>query len=208
MNFKEFKFVYVDVDYLKKLHDEDNEILYADNANYEKKPHLGILISNNNFEYVIPLTSAKDKHKQWRDITSTNYRIYETIDIRTTRTDSFDIIVEENDFNKLRKMGVNENDFKYFKKRILSVLEIKKMFPIIKGKYSFVDLDTHSLDAETEQRRILMQKEYFFCRNYMDAIKDKAKSIYDKQIETGIVQTFHCNYKKLENVAKMFEKES
>ena len=75
-----------------------------------------------------PLTSAKSKHANWRDITATNYRVYEEIDTRTAVIDPYDIIVEETDLNKLRQKGIPENEFQFFKKRILSVLEIKKMF--------------------------------------------------------------------------------
>lgn len=205
MEFKDFRFVYVDIDYLRALNAQDKEVLFAENSNYEEKPHLGVLISNNGFQYVIPLTSAKEKHKKWKDVTPTNYRIYETIDTRTTRIDKYDIIVDENDYNKLREMGVSTNEYRYFKKRILSVLEIKKMFPIPESKYTEIDLSTILTDIKAEQRRVLMQKEYFFCRRYMGSIKEKARNIYEKQISTGTVLPFHCNYKKLESIASLYE---
>ena len=67
---------------------------------------MGILTSCNGREYVIPLTSAKSKHANWRDITATNYRVYEEIDTRTAVIDPYDIIVDETDLNKLRKKGI------------------------------------------------------------------------------------------------------
>ena len=202
MKFKDFKFVYVDTDYLKSLHEEDPEILYAENSGYESKPHLGILIAFNKYHYVIPLTSAKEKHKKWKDVTATNYRIYETIDIRNTKIDSYDIIVDDNNFNKFRAMGVKPDEYKYFKKRILSVLEIKKMFPVPDNKYHIIDLNTPSADSDIENRRKLMLKEYLFCRKIMGAIETKAQKLYGKQITTGIVEKFFCNYKKLEAIAE------
>ena len=93
MEFEQFKFVYVETDYLKALHEVDGEISFDEKGGYENKPHLGILITDNKYRYVMPLTSAKEKHKKWRDITSTNYRVYEVIDIRTAKTDKDDIIV-------------------------------------------------------------------------------------------------------------------
>ena len=54
-------FVNVDTDYLKYLNKVDPEVQY-DGKGYENKPFLGILISTNLTEYVIPLTSAKIKH--------------------------------------------------------------------------------------------------------------------------------------------------
>ena len=105
-------------------------------------------------------------------------------------------------------MGVSSNDYHYYKKRILSILEIKKMFPVPDGKYSLVDLNTPSNDNDTEKRRILMTKEYFFCRKYMDAIRTKAESIYETQISTGVVMPYHCDYKKLEEIANKYNSEN
>ena len=105
MEFTNFRFVFISTDYLEKLHSVDSEVFYSPDAEYSKKPHLGILTTCNGRNYVIPLTSAKPKHATWRDITATNYRIYEDIDIRTAVTDNYDIIVKETDYNKLREKG-------------------------------------------------------------------------------------------------------
>ena len=95
LNFKEFRFVFIDTAYLKYLHNYDSEIFFSADTDYSKKPHLGILINCHGRKYVIPLTSAKRKHSGWRDVTATNYRIYEEIDIRTTVTDRYDVIVDQ-----------------------------------------------------------------------------------------------------------------
>lgn len=78
---------------MKKLNEEDSEIFYNDGKDYTKKPHLGVLLSNNGREYVIPLTSAKEKHKDWEDVGSGWYRIYEVIDTTKTTINNSDIIV-------------------------------------------------------------------------------------------------------------------
>lgn len=57
------QFVYIDMDYLKKLN-----------------------------EYVIPLTSAKEKYKTWDDVTASWYRIYEIVEKSEIREN--DIIVD------------------------------------------------------------------------------------------------------------------
>ena len=49
-----------------------------------------------------------------------------------------------------------------------------------------------------------MIKEYFFCKKYDEQIESKAKKIYEKQIETGIVAQYHCNFKLLESVADTY----
>lgn len=111
---------------------------------------------------------------------------------------------DETDSNKLREKGIPEEEFQYYKKRILSVLEIKKMFPVVDGVYYLADLSTQATDIEEEQRRNLMIKEYFFCKKYDEQIESKAKKIYEKQIETGIVAQYHCNFKLLESVADTY----
>lgn len=49
------KFVNVDMDFLKRLHNASSEVFYQI-KDYENKPYLGILLSNENYKYVIPLT--------------------------------------------------------------------------------------------------------------------------------------------------------
>ena len=116
LNFEEFRFVFIDTEYLKYLRGFDSEIFFSSNTDYSKKPHLGILTNCHDRKYVIPLTSAKEKHIHWRDVTATNYRIYEEIDIRSAKTDQYDIIVDESDFNKLRQKNIPEDEFIYHKK--------------------------------------------------------------------------------------------
>ena len=205
MEFTNFRFVFIQPDYLEALHNVDSEIFYSIDTDYSKKPHLGILTTCNCRKYVIPLTSAKRKHASWRDVTTTNYRVYEEIDTRATIVDKYDIIVDETDLNKLRQKGIPEDEFKFFKKRILSVLEIKKMFPVVDGVYYLADLSTPATTTEDEQRRNLMVKEYFFCKKYKKQIEAKAKKIYEKQMVTGVVAPYHCNYKVLESVADTYK---
>lgn len=207
LNFEEFRFVFIDTEYLKYLRDFDSEIFFSSNTDYSKKPHLGILTNCHDRKYVIPLTSAKEKHIHWRDVTATNYRIYEEIDIRSAKTDPYDIIVDESDFNKLRQKNIPEDEFIYHKKRILSVLEIKKMFPVVEGVYTYAELSTKSTELEEEQRRNLMIKEYFFCKKIKAQIENKAKKIYEKQMQSGVVAQYHCNYKLLECAADTYKKE-
>ena len=165
MEFTNFRFVFIQPDYLEALHNVDSEIFYSIDTDYSKKPHLGILTTCNGRKYVIPLTSAKRKHASWRDVTTTNYRVYEEIDTRATIVDKYDIIVDETDLNKLRQKGIPED----------------------------------------EQRRNLMVKEYFFCKKYKKQIEAKAKKIYEKQMVTGVVAPYHCNYKVLESVADTYK---
>ncbi|MDD2959338.1 MAG: type III toxin-antitoxin system ToxN/AbiQ family toxin [Lachnospiraceae bacterium] len=117
--------------------------------------------------------------------------------------DKDDIIVDIRNKNILSgKLETNDNPEMY-KQRILSILEIKKMFPIIDGAFTYAELDIiNGLDEEELHRRILMQKEYQFCVGIRDDIQKKASKIYKKQMDSGKVLKFHCNFKKLETMAE------
>ena len=101
--------------------------------------------------------------------------------------DKYDIIVDETDLNKLRQKGIPEDEFQFFKKRILSVLEIKKMFPVVDGVYYLADLSTPATTTEDEQRRNLMVKEYFFCKKYKKQIEAKAKKSMKSRWRQGLL---------------------
>lgn len=129
LNFEEFRFVFIDTEYLKYLRGFDSEIFFSSNTDYSKKPHLGILTNCHDRKYVIPLTSAKEKHIHWRDVTATNYRIYEEIDIRSAKTDPYDIIVDESDFNKLRQKTFRKMSLFTTKKEFFLSWKSKKCSP-------------------------------------------------------------------------------
>lgn len=60
-------FINIDQSYLKKLHGVCPEVYYK-SSGYENKPYIGILVNKNERKYVIPLSSAKEKHKTWKNI--------------------------------------------------------------------------------------------------------------------------------------------
>ncbi len=72
------KFVNVDMAYLKHLHEVCDEVFYK-STNYDNKPYLGILINNNGRKYVLPLTSAKEKHKSWKDSYPDRFLVYSSL---------------------------------------------------------------------------------------------------------------------------------
>ena len=111
-------FINIEQSYLKKLHDACSEVYYKPSG-YENKPYIGILINKNDRKYVIPLSSAKEKHKTWKNV----------------------------------------------------------------KKY-----------------KDLLNKEYSFCLKVIDEVIGKANKLYDKQMSTGKVVKFCCNFKTLEEV--------
>ena len=112
-------FINIEQSYLKKLHDACTEVYYKPSG-YENKPYIGILINKNDRKYVIPLSSAKEKHKTWKNV----------------------------------------------------------------KKY-----------------KDLLNKEYSFCLKVIDEVIGRANKLYDKQMATGKVVKFCCDFKALEEVA-------
>lgn len=203
MKFDKVQFVYIDIDYLEYLHEIEPEIYFdKDNSNYKLKPHLGILLNNDGREYVIPLTSGKDKHKDWADVTASWYRIYEVIDITKDPVKANDVIVEIRNQDILKK--IDKDKQKDYRQRILSVLDLRKMFPVDDSVYKKVKFDIRSgMSRSDNQRTFLMIKEYNFLTEIADEIEKKATKIYDKQIIKNKVLKYHCDYRKLE---KAFDK--
>ena len=201
MKYQDFKFVLLNLSYIKKLYEIDKEVFFNQNLKYELKPYLGILITNNGREYAIPLTSAKPKHAKWRDVTEDNYRIYEIIDTRIAKIKNNDVIVPITNTSILK---VDSCDYIYFKKKILSILEIKKMIPLIENCYKIVDFNLSSSKEELD-RNNLMKKEYLFCKKIREKILNKANKIYNYQITFGIIKPFYCNFKLLEQKCMEWE---
>ena len=204
MKFNKVQFVYIDIDYLKKLNEVEPEIFFdEDNVNYKEKPHLGILLNNEGREYVIPLTSAKEKHKNWEDVTAGWYRIYEIIKQDEIRED--DIIVDIKNHDILNKIKLEERA--NYKQRILAVLDIRKMFPVKPGVYTKIKFEITSKASKKEnQKMALMMKEYAFLLDISNKIEEKASKIYTKQITKNKVLKYHCDFKKLEKVADEYKK--
>ena len=201
------KFVYIDVDYMEYLNGIDSEVFFnKKDQNYRLKPHLGILLNNAGLKYVIPLTSAKEKHKGWADVTADWYRIYEVIDTKRDPVDRDDIIVEVKNQEILKK--IKPEDQKNVRQRILSVLDMRKMFPVNDTVYTEVKFNISSNASRSDtQRTFLMIKEYNFLNEIADDIAKKTTKIYEKQIRKNKVLPYHCDYRKLEQALEKYKEE-
>ena len=198
MFFTKVRFVYVDTDYLKYLHSVDSEVFYEANSSYHLKPHLGILLEQNGKKYVIPLTSAKEKHRKWADVSASWYRIYEIVDITKDPVRKNDILVPIRNQTILQSLDPLSQS--HYRQRILSVLDMRKMFPVSDNLYHEIDFKiAPSLSLPEKQRIFLMLKEYDFLLHRIDAIEIKVNKIYNKQILQGKVLKYHCNFKNLES---------
>lgn len=177
-------FVTVNQDYLRKLHNVCAEVYYKE-SEYENKPYVGVLLNDNGTKYVVPLSSAKEKHKTWKDNERDCYLVYE--------------IVNKLDGHK-NSVFVEIDQYKY--KHILSVLDIKKMIPVVDGVYEKTDININKDDSdEITKYKHLLLKEYMFCLKIARGITEKADRLYRKQKETGKITKFCCDFEKLEKAA-------
>ena len=175
-------FININQDYLKYLHEYCPEVYYKP-AGYENKPYLGILITNDEIQYVIPLSSAKEKHKSWKNIESDRFLIYEVCKKNT---------ISKQAVYKKMSDGTVEH--------LLSVIDLKKMIPIKDGLYSKVDLTHSDKDSnEITNYKNLMNKEFSFCLKILNSMIQKANKLYEKQISTGKIGKFCCDFKLLES---------
>ena len=95
-------------------------------------------------------------------------------------------------------VAAEEDDVKH----ILSVMDIKKMIPIVDGVYSRVNINPDDTDTnDVEKYKDLLNKEYSFCLKVIDEVIGRANKLYDKQMATGKVVKFCCDFKALEEVA-------
>lgn len=187
-------FINVEMNYLKELHNVCPEVYYREN-DYENKLFMGILVSKENRKYVIPLSSAKEKHKSWRDVDKDRYLVFEYAKEENMKRNDVWMSLDESVADK------GDNNVKH----ILAAMDIKKMMPIKEDIYSMVDFNTNDSDDEKMIRyKDLLNKEYAFCIKIIEGVIEKANKIYDKQIRTEKVQKFCCDFKKLEQVCDTY----
>lgn len=175
--FQDLGFYHVNLEYLRYLHGVDSEVQFSESKNYEAKPFLGIVVMLADRHYVIPLTSAKPKHTKLRYVDMGHYLIYEQIS--KAELGPRDIFKEISD-TEVRKL--------------LSMLEIKKMIPVKPGLFTRIDFE-----QIPDKRYVdLLEKEYRFCQKIQTGILEKAKRLYEDQKRTGRIRPMCCDYSRLE----------
>ena len=185
---KNMQFINIDQDYLQELHKVCPEVYYK-RTKYENKPYIGILVNNNDKKYVIPLSSAKEKHKTWKNVNQECFLVYEYAD--ETKMSTKDIWVRDTEGEKV--------------KHIMSMIDVKKMIPIKEGLYSTVNMNKQNSDTrEQSQYKDLLNKEYTFCLKIIDDVVSKANKLYEKQIRTKKVSKFCCDFEALEQVCDTY----
>ena len=181
--YKEYGFYKIDKEYLKYLNSKDGQVFYKEEEGYDKKPHLGLIVGIDDCLYCIPLTSAKRRHLGWQNVSEHNYIIYEIIEVSERHRSDV--------CKKIDKEG------KQYKK-ILSVLEIRKMIPVNYSVITKIEFD----EIEDEDYKNLLQKEYRFLKPYKPDIIRKANELYEKQKETGVIKPCYVTFNILEQAYK------
>lgn len=188
--------VSVDIDYLRYLYETENEVRYS--KGYENKKYLGILVNANNTEYVIPMSSAKDKHKNFRMSSNTYMLIYEIAKVSKMKDKDIWIPISNN--------TVDDVKLEAKAKHILSLLDFKKMIPIKEGLYEKVSLKTSDNDSkELQKYKALLQKEYSFCVSNKEKIVRTAGKLYEHQVTSGKIIPKCCNFLLLEEALKKYQ---
>lgn len=182
------KFINIDQNYIKRLNAVCSEVYYK-STGYDNKPYIGILVNETNRSYVIPLSSAKEKHKLWKNVNQECYLVYEYV--LRSKMGSADIWVQE----------MNGDTVKH----IMSVIDIKKMIPVKTGVYQVININKEITDtSEMIKYKDLLNKEYSFCLKILGDLIRKASRLYDNQMNTGKVKKFCCDFKVLEQVCDTY----
>lgn len=184
IQFENYGFYKIEKDYLRYLNSKDSQVFFEDTKEYERKPHLGIVVGINGMKYCIPLTSAKPRHLGWANVSKHNIVIYEVV----SKSE-----IHRNDVYK--RLGTTD---KY--KKIIAVLEIRKMVPVNDQLCTYIDFSNES----DQDYKALLEKEYRFLKPLKDSILKKAAELYSKQIETGIVESCYCTFNILESAYKEY----
>ena len=172
-----YGFYTVNSDYLEYLNKVDSEVYYNPSYRNSIKPFVGIIVGIDNYNYFIPISSAKEKHKKWKNVSDEHFLIYEVIDNSIT---------------------IDGDIYKYYsdkeKMHILSILDIKKMIPVPADCYERIEFN----ELEDIRYKDLFQKEYAFCLSIKTKILKKVEKIYKNQKQTGIIRRANCNFSQLE----------
>lgn len=124
--------------------------------------------NDNNIKYVIPLTSTKQKHKKWRDFGADYFRIFEIIDTRKYSILPSDITVDI--VNRELIKNIIDSKKCYYKQKLLSILDLRRMFPIIDSVYHDANM-SFGIDYYENRRTDLLLKELLFIEGILPEIE-------------------------------------
>lgn len=167
----------VDPDYLEFLYKVDSEVYYSPSYRTSAKPFIGIIVLIDDIDYFIPLSSAKAKHRKWKNVSDQHFIVYEIVDNK---------MIKKSDFSK----PYSETQSIH----LLAILDFKKMIPVPKTCYKPINFR----DINDYKYVNLLKKEYQFCLSIKSKLLQKVMSLYNNQKQTGRVRKANCNFEKLE----------
>lgn len=181
------KIININHNYIKALHDECSQVFYLP-SEYDNKPYVGILINDNGRQYAIPLSSAKERHKDYRCHENGRFLVYDNVEATSLVPD-----------------GVYKQNEDGTYKHILSVLVVPKMIPVKDDVFTIFDVNPNPIDdIDLAKYKKLVNKELGFCINIKDRIIKDANKIYSTQIRTGKIYPNYVDFKKLEAVCDTY----
>ena len=104
-------------------------------------------------------------------------------------------------------MKINEGCFRaaYFFEENFVLSEKESEIPIKPGLYSEINLNSSPDDSEDMKKyKVLLNIEYSFCIKIIDSVIQKASVLYDKQISTGKILNFCCDFRLLEEKSREY----
>lgn len=136
----------IDSVFIEYLHSYDKEVYFNEkNENYHTKPYIGLIINNKDFNYFVPLTSAKLKHLELKN-TGKDYMLIFENDLLAN--------MNPNDIYSIQTTDVENIKVK----KILSLIEFKKAIPVPDGYYDPIIIIKGHKDED------LLRKEFLFCK--------------------------------------------
>ena len=175
MKKNKLKWYIANKDYVNYLKDFDSKV---ENINYDKKlkPYIGILITINEFDYYVPISSVKEKH----------YKIKEGMDFIKIKQDN-KIIGVLNLNNMIPISGDNVKELKY------KDIEQYRDFSSDKEKLLYISFLNFELDLINNKMEKIKKNA---MRLYIEKINNP-KSNLSKRC---------CDFKLLEEKSKLYKK--
>jgi len=165
----------IDKDYVKYLHNYDNRV---ENIDYgeKTKPYIGIILKINDFNYYVPVSSAKPKHRNWKN-----------------SVDLFKIEDNSGLFGVLNINNMIPVSDEYLTKLKYSEIEKYRSFNSESEKINYIRLLTKELNIVDSNEDLILKN------------ANKLYEIKNNFPESKISMRC-CNFKLLENESKKYKK--
>ena len=197
MKIKRYLMLYIDQDYIRVLNEADQRpeaptgnVYHQEKTEYQFKPYIGILTEDDR-AYAVPMTSAKEKHAGLEDVSSEGILVYQYKDMRELKhAQSEPILVDLSPDDPFfeEHPEIKDEDKPYYKKHIENVCDTNKIIPIPKFAYTKADFRRSPDDTPRDKRRkYLLKEQYFGLISHQKDIEEITSTIYNRQMEYGII---------------------